>query len=178
MVLRSADHVLRMVWKTDIHIVQVRPLRVLCVCPSSKPCAERGQHCAEPTTTRTLAGQLRLGGTEMRQCCLPSDVGRQRTLEKERPVPEELHAHIQQALVSSVKPVRWRVQMGTQRGIHEYSSASTALVDMYSERSVYPRSCSEASRTRQNPGTTTNFWTKYVGKVLTKPTCRSIQLAV
>ena len=77
-------------------------LRVLCVCPSSNPCAERGHHCAEPTTTRTLAGQLRLRGPEMRHCCLPSDVRLHRALEKERPVPEELHAHIQQALVSSV----------------------------------------------------------------------------
>ena len=66
------------------------------------------------------------------------------------------------------KPVRWRVQMRTQRRTHAYSSASLALVDVYSERSVYSRSCSEARHTRQILSTTP-LWIKYVVTALTKP---------
>ena len=66
------------------------------------------------------------------------------------------------------KPVRWRVQMRTQRRTHAYSSASSALVDIYSERSVYSRSCSEARHTRQILSTTP-LWIKYVVTALTKP---------
>ena len=67
-----------------------------------KPHTSRYQHYAEPLTTSTFAGQLRRRRTELRHCCFPFRIGRNCTLEKERPVAEELHARIQRTLVSSV----------------------------------------------------------------------------
>ena len=62
LVLRNADPVVRVVSKADIRKAtrKARPSRVSCVCPPSKLQTARRQHYAEPTTTRTLVGQLRL----------------------------------------------------------------------------------------------------------------------
>ena len=104
MVLCSADIVACGVSKADIHILHIRPY----VRPGPHAyyvyarLRNHTQHGVNTTRSQRppVPLQLRLGGTELRHCCLPFDVRLQRALQKERPVSYELHAHIQQVLLT------------------------------------------------------------------------------